>query len=334
MRHRNAHRLGGFAVPALLPSCLAGCSGIQSALEPAGEEAASVFNLFWFMFSGGAIIWLGVVALVMYASRARQNPHSERASGLLILWGGAIFPSAVLALLLGFTFWLMPGIRPWTALADAPQLRIEVVGEQFWWRVTYFPGDGSDAVVSANEIRLPVGQRVEFTLKSNDVIHSFWIPSLGGKMDMIPGRTNRLSLLATKPGIFRGPCAEYCGTSHALMAFSVVAMEPMAFGKWLSRCAKSSENVAAAGSDAFLANGCGACHTIKGTEATGVIGPDLSHVGSRRTLGAGILPNNEATIARFITEPDRIKPGVQMPAFGMLPHQDIETIAAYLKGLK
>lgn len=307
---------------------------MQSALAPAGEEAASVSTLFWVMTAGGAIIWLGVVAVVIYASRARQNPHSERASSLLILWGGAIFPSAVLALLLGFTFWLMPGIRPWAAFDDASKLRIEVVGEQFWWRMTYFPGHGRDAVISANEIRLPVGQRVEFTLKSKDVIHSFWIPSLGGKMDMIPGRTNRLSLLATKPGIFRGPCAEYCGTSHALMAFSVVAMEPAAFNEWLSLRATPSENVTAAGLDAFLANGCGACHTVKGTEATGVIGPDLSHIGSRRSLGAGILPTNKATIARFIAEPDKIKPGIQMPAFGMLPQHDIDAIAVYLAGLK
>lgn len=334
MRQLNAHRPGGFAVPALLSCCLAGCSGIQSALDPAGEEAATVSNLFWVMVAGGAIIWLGVVALVIYAGRLRRHPHSEQASGLLILWGGAIFPSAVLALLLGFTFWLMPGIRPWAALANTSQLRIEVVGEQFWWRVTYFPGDGGEAVTSANEIRLPVGQRVEFMLKSNDVIHSFWIPPLGGKMDMIPGRTNRLSLLATRRGIFRGPCAEYCGTSHALMAFSVVAMEPEAFSEWLSMRVRPSQNVAAPGIEAFLANGCGACHTIKGTEASGVIGPDLSHVGSRHTLGAGILPNNEATIARFIAEPDKIKPGIQMPAFGMLPQQDIGAIAAYLEGLK
>jgi cytochrome c oxidase subunit 2 len=279
-------------------------------------------------------IWIALVALLIYASRSRRHPLSDRASGHLILWGGAVLPSTVLAFLLGYALWLMPSLRPWTASTRAPGLRIEVVAEQFWWRVSYFPAGGGGAVISANEIRVPVGQRVEFTLKSNDVIHSFWIPSLGGKMDMIPGRTNRLSLMATKGGVFRGPCAEYCGISHALMAFSVVAMDQEAFRQWLSAQMAPAKAVSTGGRDAFLTNGCGACHTIKGTEAMGVVGPDLSHVGSRATLGAGILPNNAASIRRFIIEPDKIKPGVGMPAFGMLPREEIDAIAAYLARLK
>ncbi|MFU0505180.1 cytochrome c oxidase subunit II [Pseudaminobacter sp. NGMCC 1.201702] len=334
MRHRNAQRFGGCAVFAFFPACVAGCSGIQSALDPAGTEADSVARLFWVMVAGGAAIWIGVVALLLYANRSRRRVHSERTASLLIFWGGAVFPSVVLALLLGYAFWLMPAIRPWAAFADTPSLRIAVVGEQFWWRVTYLPADGRAPVVSANEIRLPVGERVEITLESRDVIHSFWIPPLGGKMDMIPGRINRLSLLATRTGTFRGPCAEFCGTSHALMAFAVVAMEPAAFDDWLDARSSPSPNVAATGLNAFLANGCGACHTIKGTQARGEIGPDLSHVGSRETLGAGILPNTQVAIARFIAGPEEIKPGVKMPAFGMLPPQEIDAIAAYLKGLK
>lgn len=330
---RQGRRPTSFAICGLLSLCLSGCSGIQSALDPAGEEAAAVYGLFCVMVIGGAIIWIMLVALLIHARRHRRAPLDERASARLVMWGGAVFPSSVLLLLLGFTFWLMPGMRPWSALAEPPGLRIEVVGEQFWWRVTYFP-QGGDPVVSANEIRLPVGQRVEFTLKSNDVIHSFWIPPLGGKMDMIPGRTNRLSLLATKPGLFRGPCAEYCGTSHALMAFSVIAMKPEAFGKWLAARSAPPRNVAAPGLERFLSNGCGACHTIKGSQAAGTIGPDLSHVGSRHTLAAGILPNTEAAIARFIAKPDEIKPDVTMPAFGMLPGRDLNAIAAYLKRLQ
>ncbi|MGE4253103.1 MAG: c-type cytochrome, partial [Parvibaculaceae bacterium] len=203
----------------------------------------------------------------------------------------------------------------------------------FWWRVMYHPPGGAP-VVDANEIRLPVGERVELTLKSEDVIHSFWIPALGGKMDMIPGRANRLSLLATRPGIFRGPCAEYCGTSHALMAIVAVAMEKEAFHAWLAARVRTPPRVAAAGADLFQRHGCGACHRIAGTEARGTIGPDLSYVGARHTLGAGLLPNSEEAMVRFITRPQDIKPGQHMPAFDMLADADIRAIAAYLRGLE
>ena len=306
---------------------------MQSSLDPAGEEAAEVATLFWAMAAGGFAIWLAVACTLLYAMRRRRPALSEAGAGRLILWGGAVFPSATLLLLLGYALWLMPGLRPWASAAERDALRIEVTGKQFWWRVIYRLEDGR-SVVSANEIRLPVGQRVELLLKSSDVIHSFWIPALGGKMDMIPGRTNRLSLTATKPGMYRGPCAEYCGNSHALMAFLAVAMEPDGFRTWLAGQAAPSAGASAAGAGLFMKNGCGACHRIDGTEAQGVIGPDLSHIGSRRTVGAGILPNTRDTIARFITEPDLIKPGSTMPAFRMLPPADISAIAAYLKGLQ
>lgn len=312
---------------------LGGCSGIQSALDPAGDEAATVARLFWAMAIAGALIWSAVIGTLIYATRERRRVQSEHAAGLLILWGGAIIPALLLGLLLGYALWLMPNIRPWSAPGEPAGLRIEVEGEQFWWRVRYHPAEGPP-VDAANEIRLPVGERVEFTLTSSDVIHSFWIPVLGGKMDMIPGRTNRLTLRAAETGIYRGPCTEFCGTSHALMAFSVVVMEPDAFRAWLAGQAESSPGVGAPGSDLFMANGCQACHTIRGTEAAGRVGPDLSHVGSRETLAAGILPVNADAIAWFVEQPDIIKPGSHMPAFRMLPEADIAAIAAYLEGLK
>jgi len=228
----------------------------------------------------------------------------------------------------------MPGLRPLAQADDPAGMRIEVTGEQFWWRVAYHPADGDGPVLSANEIRLPVGERIEFLLKSTDVIHSFWIPSLGGKMDMIPGRVNRLSLLATKTGTYRGPCAEYCGTSHALMAFTATVMEPEAFRDWLAAKSAPSPGVGSPGRDLFLGNGCGACHRVAGTEANGAVGPDLSHVGSRATVGAGILPNDDEALRSFIAHPHLIKPGSKMPPFGMLPEQDIAGIAAWLKGLE
>ncbi|RWJ04864.1 MAG: cytochrome c oxidase subunit II [Mesorhizobium sp.] len=318
---------------AALAHALTGCSGVQSALDPAGAEAGSIATLFWVMAVVGAAIWTAVTATLLCASRERRRLHSEAAAGHLILWGGAIFPSVILVVLLGYAVWLIPDIRPWSQ-GERGGLRIEVVGEQYWWRVKYLPAGGGPAVESANEVRLPVGERVDFTLQSADVIHSFWIPSLGGKMDMVPGRVNRLSLKATKSGTYRGACAEFCGTSHALMAFTVLAMEPADFSSWLARRASPSENATAPGYETFTAQGCAACHAVRGTDADGRIGPDLSHVGSRATIAAGILKNDESAIARFVSEPDVVKPGALMPAFGMLPTKDIAEIAAYLEGLQ
>lgn len=316
-------------------SCLAsgGCSGAQSALDPAGEEALQIFGIFQAMLVGGAAIWLSVIALLLYASRQERRRFSEEASSKLILWAGGIFPAVTLFLLLAFGLWQMPSLRPMAQAASAGGLRIEVTGRQFWWNVIY-RAPGNSPIVSANEIRLPVGERVELLLKSDDVIHAFWIPALAGKVDMIPGRTNRLSLLATKQGNFRGPCAEFCGDSHALMAFSAIAMEPAAFRQWLDAKARPSPGAGGSGGRLFIRHGCGACHRVAGSEAQGTIGPDLSHLGSRATLGAGILPNTEETIARFIADPGAIKPGAKMPAFSMLPPEEIKAIAAYLKGLQ
>lgn len=321
------------AVLAALCVSLAACGGIQSTLRPAGVEARQVAQLFLAMAAAGAVIWLLVVGLLLYALRRRRRSYGSRGPALLILWGGAVFPAVALAVLLAYVLWLMPSIRPWAASGEGG-LRIEVEGHQYWWRVVYHPADGGPRVVSANEIRLPVGERVELVLTSADVIHAFWIPALGGKMDMIPGRTNHLWLEATEPGIFRGPCTEFCGTSHALMAFSAVTMPPEDFSRWLEDRGEPSPNASATGHDAFLRHGCGACHAVKGTEAQGQVGPDLSHIGSRLSIGAGILPNTEAALARFIAEPDKVKPGVEMPGFAMLPADEIERLAAYLRGLR
>jgi len=216
-------------------------------------------------------------------------------------------------------------------------MKVFVSGEQWWWRIRYEVPEG-EAVVLANEIRLPVGEPVEFRLDSPDVIHSFWIPSLGGKMDMIPGRVTRLALTPTKTGVFRGACAEYCGTSHALMSFYVVVHEREDFSRWIERqrapAFAPTAPLAAQGRELFLANGCGACHTIRGTPANGLVGPDLTHVGGRLSIGAGALPNNSDTLLRWIARTDHVKPDVLMPHFGMLPQEDLQALAFYLEGLK
>lgn len=309
------------------------CAGVQSALDPAGEEAESVATLFWVMTAAGLVIWAFVVVIAQYAARWKRKTISETAAGQVILWGGAVFPIVVLTALLGYALWLMPFLRPF-AQAEAASTRIEVVGHQFWWDVVYHRPDGS-AVSSANEIRLPVGERVEFSLKSADMIHSFWIPALGGKMDLIPGRTNRLSLLAKRPGTYRGQCAEFCGTSHALMAFPAVAMEPADFEAWLDkRRVPATSDAEHAGRGVFFREKCGDCHKIAGTEAKGTAGPDLSHVGSRLTLGAGRMENSETNMARFIADPVSIKPGSHMPGYPGLSEDELSDVANWLKGLR
>jgi cytochrome c oxidase subunit 2 len=286
---------------------LAGCAGPQSALDPAGREAERIAGLFWWMVAGGALIWWGVVGLTIYAARRRVKKLPERQARFFIIGGGVVFPTLILAGLLAYGLAMLPDL-----VAPAPEgsRKIKVVGEQWWWRVIYTDAQGKD-VELANEIYLPVNEPVAFELESRDVIHSFWIPPLGGKMDMIPGRTTRLVLTPTRTGIFRGVCAEYCGTSHALMA-----------------------PLAARGRDAFLANGCAACHAVRGTPARGAIGPDLTHVGGRMSLGGGIVPNEPVDFARWIVHADRIKPEVLMPHFGMLPADELEALAAYLESLK
>jgi len=315
---------------------LAGCSGPQSALDPAGRGAERIADLFWWMAVGAAIIWLAVVSLAVYAIHLEREPHSLRGARLLIIGGGVVVPTVVLAGLLAYGLALMPDL-----LTPAPEgsLKIAVSGEQWWWRVRYLTSGGNDVTVElANEIRLPVGERVEFHLESPDVIHSFWIPSLGGKIDMIPGRKNRLALEPTRTGVFRGACAEFCGTSHALMSFYVVVLEKADFAAWLAHqrepARAPAEPLAMQGQELFLANGCGACHTIRGTPADGVVGPDLTHVGSRLSLGAGILPNDPEAFLRWIAHTEDVKPEVHMPAFGMLPSEELRALAVYLDKLE
>jgi len=311
---------------------LAGCSGQQSALDPAGEESKAVYSLFVAMAIGGVGIWLAVTALIVHASRHRPDPWTVGAAGKLIVWGGVGFPAVVLLLLLAYAVWLMPAIRPWVPTKSS--LAIEVTGEQFWWRIRYLALDGQPAFETANEIRLPVGRPATFLLKASDVIHSFWIPSLGGKMDMIPGRTNSLTLTPTRTGVFRAPCAEFCGTAHAYMAFSVVVMTEEDFKDWRSRHILPLAADADRGRKLIHRHGCLGCHSLGGSRPAGSIAPDLTLIGARQSIGAGALANTSDNIARFIRSPSSIKAGVKMPDFDMLPEEDIVAIASYLGGLK
>jgi cytochrome c oxidase subunit 2 len=217
------------------------------------------------------------------------------------------------------------------------ELRVRVTGEMWWWRVAYLDRAGKAVVHDANELHIPAGRPVVLELESADVIHSFWVPRLSGKLDMIPGRRNLMRIQADRPGVFGGQCAEYCGGPHALMGFTVVAHEPAEFARMMrARVAREGATPAPAGAGArlFDAAGCSACHRIAGTGANGLAGPDLTFVGARRSIGAGILPNNRGTLMGWIGNSQAIKPHNRMPAYTMLSARQLGDLAAYLEAQK
>lgn len=305
------------------------------ALDPAGPFAEPVSLLSWVLLAmGGVVLLVVLVALGLALFGPRR--WRRRLGGAWLVWaGGLAFPVVVLSALLIY------GLGLTSRLSEAPapgEMRVRVTGEMWWWRVAYLDDAGREVMQDANEVHIPVGRPVVFELDAADVIHSFWVPRLGGKRDMIPGRRNVLRLQADEPGVYAGQCAEYCGGPHALMGFVVIAHTPQSFEAWRAqRAAPASppaELLAVRGAEVFASAGCGACHTIRGTDANGLAGPDLTHVGSRRTLGAGILPNNRGTLAGWIADSQAIKPGNRMPAYPVLQGRDLQALAAYLEGLK
>lgn len=286
------------------------------------------------LFYGGGAILLIVMALAAYALWAPRTQRGWATSKRFIIAGGLVFPVVTLTALLVYSFSMARAVVTPAAPAD---LRIEVIGEQWWWRVHYLDAAGGIDFVTANELRIPVGRSVDVELKSADVIHSFWVPNLAGKLDMIPGRVTRLRLTADREGVFRGQCAEYCGGPHAQMAFYVLAQSTGSFEAWRSAQRQPASDPAGdtlrRGRSLFLAR-CAVCHTVRGTAAKGTLGPDLTHVGTRVSLAAGILPNNQGTLAGWISSSQHIKPGNLMPSMNFYTGEEVRAIAAYLAGLE
>jgi cytochrome c oxidase subunit II len=305
---------------------------LQSVLAPHGSLAGQIATLAWVLFAFGAAVFALVMVAVWLSMRGAPRIRQALAKERTIVALGIAFPSVTLTLLLAYGVFVT---RAQITSDDANAMRIEVTGEQWWWRVAY---GGVTPIASANEIRIPVGRPVAFTLKAADVIHSFWVPSLGGKVDMIPGRTTHLRLSAQRPGIYRGQCAEYCGGPHALMAFAVIAMPTGEYDEWLAHEAAParapSNEREQHGERLFVAAGCGACHAVRGTPAAGTIGPDLTHIGSRRSVGIDTLPLTSENVVRFVTNGQHVKPGNPMPEFRILSAEEAAAVAAYLLSLR
>lgn len=317
-------------------AALTGCRGEQSMLDTHSPTAQAIEGLWWWMFYGAAAVLVVVMSLAFYAIYRQPERRGAISATKFVLAGGVLLPVAALTPLL--VFGLGVGYRAY--LIDPEALTVDVIAHRFWWEVRYPGASPGDTLVTSNELRIPAGQQVRVRLHSEDVIHSFWVPSLAGKLDVIPGRVNQLQLQAQTPGIFRGQCAEFCGALHAHMEFYVIALEPEQFQRWRQRQARGGRaperEALKQGQQAFMAQGCGDCHRIRGSEAQGSGGPDLTHVASRYSLGLG--RTGRITVDDFenwiVSKEHLLQPQAEMPAYDQLAPEELRSIALYLESLQ
>jgi cytochrome c oxidase subunit 2 len=317
----------------------------QSALAPAGVQATHILGL-WHLTLAVCSLVFGAILIACFVAllRAPRADHKtppdlsgiERSEPRL---GRPVIVATVVSaiLLAGLVVADVLTDRALSRLPVADAVHIELTGHQWWWEARYLPSDGASGFTLANELHVPVGRPIVVSLVAADVIHTFWAPSLHGKKDMIPGQKSTISFRADRPGTYRGQCAEFCGAEHALMAFLVVADPPADYDAWAARqravALSPSGESAARGREIFMAGTCVRCHTISGTSATGRLGPDLSHLASRRTLAAGTLVNDRSTLARWIADPGALKPSAMMPPTRLAP-SDLDALVAYLGTLQ
>jgi cytochrome c oxidase subunit 2 len=328
------------AILCLLP-LLAACQGWQSALDTHGPSAKALETLFWIFGAVLALVWVLTMGFLLFSLRKRRDedadplatdPAREWRMGWSVGIGIGLTFVTVLALT-GLSFAYQKDL--FEKREDV--LTIKVTGRQFWWQFDYEDAEPHRRLTTANEIHIPVGEPVLLKLESSDVIHSFWIPSLAGKMDLIPGRQNLLQIQADREGVFRGQCAEFCGWQHAHMGVLVVARPKAEFDAWreqqLSGAASPQDEQRKRGEEIFFSKPCVMCHQVRGTSAGGKVGPDLTHVGSRQFIAAGTLPNTRGNLAAWIVDPQGIKPGAQMPVMTIEP-DELDPLVSYLEGLK
>jgi cytochrome c oxidase subunit 2 len=316
---------------------LAGC-GKQSIISDKSPQAHGITLLWWWMLGASAVVFLGAVGLLAIAWFTRGKPglpffgQREGISESMVLVFGVAIPAVTLIALFGASDVYLVG-QTSSPNPRTTAMTIDVIGHQWWWEVRY-PGT---TAVTANEIHIPVDTRVNVVATTADVIHSFWVPQLNRKIDMIPGLSNRILLYSNRTGAFRGQCSQFCGFQHAHMAMWVFVQTKAAFRSWLATMAVPARAptmaLARAGERDFLADGCASCHQLRGTGATATVGPDLTHVASRTTLAGATIPNTPRELAAWIHDPQTIKPGDRMPDLGLSWAQVYELVA-YLDGLK
>jgi cytochrome c oxidase subunit 2 len=334
--------MGVLGALALLALVAGGCGRTQNALAPESHQARDIASLFWWMM-GGAWIGLGLVVWLLVLSWKRRQRRGfgsdtagekpgERASWAVVVGSGIVLPIAILAAL--FVIADIFVIQTTQAPAKtATKLTVEVIGHQWWWEFRY-PGTKA---VTANEMHIPVRTPVRVEVRTADVIHSFWIPELNRKIDAIPGMTNAIELDADAVGSYRGQCAEFCGLQHTHMATIVFVDPPDVFRRWLANEARAARPPASAaartGQTVFTAGPCSSCHAIRGTSASGDVGPDLTHLASRSTLASVTIPNRKGDLESWILDSQHVKPGNQMPNIDLGGRQ-LQDLLAYLEGLR
>jgi len=313
----------------------------QSVISPAGIQAASIHALWRLMlWVCGAVFVAVMAALLLSIVRGinnRSKQEAELSSDRALASGvGASAGLNVLTLMLLLVASIVTGRTVGSTLAGSSAVTVAITGHQWWWEIQYEDAVPSRRVVTANELHIPINRPVVLKVTSRDVIHSVWVPNLQGKRDLIPGYTTAIWLQANRTGVFRGQCAEFCGMQHAHMAFDVIAESDRDFEAWLEAMRQPGHDPPPAtrrGRDIFMQSRCAGCHAILGTEAAGQIAPDLTHIATRSTLGAGTLPNTPQNLAAWIQDPQRMKPGNQMPA-NPLPEEDVQALVAYLETLR
>ncbi len=324
-----------------------GLPAIQSALDPAGQQAKQIDNLLILFFYVTLVVYLIVLlflSIAIFRGRYRKpqdfpapdltpNPAQERKMQRVVVGAVGLTVVILFALLVKDSF----TERSIYSLPDPKPVDIQITGHQWWWEVKYLIGGPSGIVTTANEIHVPVGKAVRFQLRSTDVIHSFWAPNFHGKKDLIPGDPTTVWFKADKTGMFRGQCAEYCGHQHAHMRFVIIAESKDHFEQWLNDQRKSSIQPVTQsqkhGQQVFLSSPCVVCHAIQGTNARATLGPDLTHLASRQMIAAGTIPNTRGHLGGWILDPQGIKPGVLMPQ-NVLSPQDLNDLLDYLQSLK
>jgi cytochrome c oxidase subunit 2 len=329
----------GVAVAAIC--VLTSCTGWQSALNAQAEQSEEIKRILLMFIAVSTMVWVTVMLVLLcgmirgQARRAQPLALSEayeRRAGTIILLAGIATTITVLALSV-----VSYGAQRTVFANDPGALTVKVTGHQWWWEVQYLGDSPQKSFTTANELSVPVGQPVTVQLASADVIHSFWVPSLTGKMDLVTGQQNRVQFTAKRPGVYRGQCAEFCGVQHAHMAFTVTALPLDEYRRWRDHqnlgAASPGDPLSVRGEQLFRARGCGLCHTVRGTLAGGQFGPDLTHIGSRPTIAAGTLPQNSGNLAAWIADPQHIKPGNLMPRMS-LRSDELIAILHYLEQLR